>query len=89
MCDSECDRPDAYSERVRKARKDHRCCACRETIRKGDRYFYTSGIWDGRPESYKHCIRCMEMLRWLEALADDPPAELAFMTPDEMQTRAP
>lgn len=47
----------------RKARKDHTCYACADTIKKGYHYHYefcTGG--DDGPEYYKHCMRCWEML---------------------------
>lgn len=53
--------PSAYSYTFRKARKDHRCHECRGTIKKGEKYHYHSGIWDG-PCSYKICVDC-ESLR--------------------------
>jgi hypothetical protein len=65
MCDG--DAPSASSDRWRTARKEHQCCGCGETIRRGDRYHFTSGIWDGEPASFKHCARCYAM--W-EALVD-------------------
>jgi hypothetical protein len=68
--------PEAWSERWRRARKEHRCCACRETIRAGDRYHYVSGIWEGGPASFKHCARCWAMFaeltertRWGDSVA--------------------
>ena len=65
MCDDNSDAPSATSETWRRARKSHLCCACGEEIHAGDRYHYTSGIWDGRADSFKHCARCMMMLDWL------------------------
>lgn len=53
-----CDLPKAFREYQRKARKDHKCCECRRLILKGSHYIYSSGIWDGGPDSYKTCIRC-------------------------------
>lgn len=72
MCDDLCDAPSAWRERWRRARTQHRCCACRETIRVGDRYHYASGIWDGHADSFKHCIRCWAIFRALVAESDDP-----------------
>lgn len=66
MCDDWSDGPSAWSERYRVARKEHHCCACRETIRVGDRYHYASGVWDGSGGSFKHCLRCWAMLEALE-----------------------
>lgn len=62
MCDFNTEGPDAFTERWRTARAEHECCACRETIRVGDRYKHSSGVWDGNPASFKHCARCAEVL---------------------------
>ncbi len=67
MCDSWYDEgPSAWSESWRRARKSHKCCACHEAIPAGHRYHYASGIWDGRPGSFKHCARCWHLLCLLE-----------------------
>lgn len=52
------DGPDAFKEVVRTARKEHQCSACDETIAPGHRYVAISGVWDGSPGSFKHCLRC-------------------------------
>lgn len=53
-------------ENHRKARIGHVCCACKETIRKGDVYRVTRAISkcgsDHSYEHYKHCLRCATML---------------------------
>lgn len=49
------------STTIRKARKDHRCVECRETIKAGDRYEFVSGVWDGEPAAYKTCLSCVEI----------------------------
>lgn len=46
---------------TRRARKDHRCTECRQPIAKGVTYEYASGIWDGRPDSFKTCLPCAEI----------------------------
>ena len=60
MCDS-----DDYATPIvsawRKARKEHRCFACREAIRAGDRYHYTAESSEGFAQ-FKHCARCWAML---------------------------
>lgn len=59
MCDCDIgEAPACYTERIRTARKDHRCSECRRRIRAGEKYKYVSGIWDGYPSSYKTCSRC-------------------------------
>ena len=101
MCDVE--GPDAYRSAWRRARKAHKCGACRETIRPRDRYRYTSGVWDHRPASFKHCVRCWLTVCALQAEGGPVDLELAcgevydgedaalhalaFMTPDEGQAR--
>jgi hypothetical protein len=67
MCDLHSDRPSCWSETWRRARKPHRCRACDETIRRGDRYHYSSGVWDGRPDSFAHCARCWAIYLALQA----------------------
>lgn len=65
--------PEVTCEIWRTARKQHTCCACGDTIRAGDRYHYTSGVWSGEADSYKHCARCwaaFEILR-SEAIPGD------------------
>ena len=62
----------AWYEEWRRSRKSHRCEACDETIRKGDRYHFASGICDGYPFSIKHCTRCWTIY---EALRKAKPRE--------------
>lgn len=47
-----------WHEETRKARKPHRCDACRETIAKGDQYTYQSGKYDGEFFDDHMCRRC-------------------------------
>ncbi len=71
MCDAyDTDGPSAWSETWRRARKAHGCCACGETIRPGDRYHYSSGVWEGRGESWKHCARCWVIYQSIADHAD-------------------
>lgn len=53
------------SERTYRARKEHRCCACKETIRVGHLYVYTFVLFEREATTYKHCLRCSAMLRIL------------------------
>lgn len=55
------DAASCHTESTRTARKEHRCCECREAILKGARYEYQSGIWDGEPSSFKTCLSCVEI----------------------------
>lgn len=57
MCDN---LPSFVSIKIVVARKPHWCVECRrERIRPGDRYERASGIWDGAPDRYKTCMRCV------------------------------
>ena len=44
-----------------KAAKDHKCCECREAIRKGTRYEMVRGMWDGSWSTYRTCLSCVEI----------------------------
>lgn len=54
--------PSAFKTETRVARKHHLCCECEIIISVGDRYQYSSGIWDGEPADYKQCINCSELM---------------------------
>lgn len=69
----------AGSEVLRKARKEHCCTACKETIRVGDYYFVISMVHDGSASSWKRCWRCQKMHLHLRTLGD--PGEQIW--PDE------
>jgi hypothetical protein len=67
-----CDeRAAVYDDSIRKARKEHRCCACRETIRVGDYYSLTTVIGDGTVDVWKRCPRCQAIHLHLRTLRDD------------------
>lgn len=59
-----------YDEACRKARKEHTCCACEETIRPGDYYHLTTVINDGLVVRYKRCVRCQRIHVHLRELGD-------------------
>lgn len=68
MCDDDDGDPaSTWLESWRRARKRHRCVACSEWIRKGDRYHFASGICEGYPFSIKHCARCWTIYEALRA----------------------
>lgn len=48
----------AYKEKVRQARKDHKCQGCDNLIKSGDLYIYGSGIFDNSPFDVKICAQC-------------------------------
>lgn len=59
---SDGDYPAVDTERTVVARKSHECCACKGTIRSGDRYIRRFIMWEGSPVVYIHCLRCRRML---------------------------
>ncbi len=61
-----------HRTRIVKARKKHSCVACRETIRKGDRYRYTFQVFDGDSSSFRHCLRCNAMISAIDREQTDP-----------------
>lgn len=46
------------TEEWRTARKEHKCCECLETIKRGEAYHYDSGRFDGEFHAYKTCFFC-------------------------------
>ena len=53
--------PDAFKESQPKARKTHTCYECNRVINKGETYTRESGIWDGKPQTYKTCGDCISI----------------------------
>lgn len=54
---------DVLEHRRHRARKEHQCCACLETIRKGDVYQSSFAVgYTHEPDRFKHCLRCAAML---------------------------
>lgn len=49
---------DIYQNDRRRASKDHVCCACKETIRRGDYYHHVSMLFDQSWSQWKRCLRC-------------------------------
>lgn len=60
-CDMDYDAPAFSSIKFRVARRDHKCCECRNVISKGSEYQYVSGMWDGVIHTYKTCTNCADL----------------------------
>ncbi|GAA6622864.1 hypothetical protein [Scytonema sp. NUACC26] len=56
MCDYE--HPKVWNEVERVSRKQHKCSECDRQINKGTKYWYISGLWFDKWETYKMCIDC-------------------------------
>lgn len=50
-----------YEETRPTAKKEHRCCECKEAIAKGARYERTKGLWEDGWSTYKTCLSCVEI----------------------------
>ena len=53
--------PLAYIERMRRARKIHRCCECGDPIAPGAQYQEVTGVWEAGPGRYRTCEGCAEI----------------------------
>lgn len=61
---------DVYDERFPRARKEHVCEACKETIRPGHRYARVHIVYDGSAHSIIRCLRCQKIHEHLRTLGD-------------------
>lgn len=52
---------DVYDERRVRARKAHRCGACRETIAAGHYYMRVGVVYDGSASAIRRCLRCQAL----------------------------
>lgn len=55
-----------YSTEIRRARKAHACCECREEIAIGTKHERVSGIWDHSWSTYRTCLSCVEIRNHFE-----------------------
>lgn len=62
--------PSCSTRAYRTARRQHTCVECRTTIQPGDVYEYASGVWEGRPESFKTCMPCLDSRNYYEGDCD-------------------
>jgi hypothetical protein len=50
-----------FELRIRKARKEWKCCECGAPIHIGERYEYIVGKWEGRVDDYQTCLTCSQI----------------------------
>ena len=56
---SDCDGMiEMFESNVVKSRKQHTCLECRREIHKGAQYERSSGLWEGKFETYHVCLDC-------------------------------
>ena len=65
LCFCDYEAPEFFVERMRVARKSHKCVECRRGIAPGEYYEYTSGKWDGDFSVYKTCLRCQAVRKFV------------------------
>ena len=53
--------PSVFSDTVRKARREHKCCECRRAIKIGEQYHLSKGCWEGKWDEYKTCMDCQDL----------------------------
>jgi hypothetical protein len=59
-----------YRQQERRAAKDHRCAECNRTITKGERYHYVAAIWEDTWDTFRTCLQCRQVMRWLEVVCE-------------------
>lgn len=52
-----------YTATMPKARKRHKCDLCGKWILPGERYYYTSGKYEGEYITWKNCLTCENIAR--------------------------
>ena len=62
MCDCDDYFPEFQRTSIPKARKQHKCCECRQPIKVGELYFYSVAKWDGEIDTVKQCLACSELM---------------------------
>ena len=63
--------PSVFSDTVRKARRAHKCCECRQVIKAGENYHLFMGCWDGKWDEYKTCVDCQDLREEIGGLYRD------------------
>lgn len=59
----ECEIATVCHENIRKARKQHKCCECKQPILIGERYANMFMIYDGIAEDFKQHLCCWSLCR--------------------------
>lgn len=60
-----------HRHEIRKARKEHKCCACEAQIRPGDYYACVFALGSEGIETYKRCGACEATWQHLKKLCDE------------------
>lgn len=57
----DCPAPEAFTSRRVHAGRAHRCCECDHPIAKGESHEIDKGLWDGRWDTFRTCLLCVEI----------------------------
>lgn len=69
---SDVELPSVFSDKVRKAQREHRCCECHRIIKIGEKYHLFKGCWFGKWQEFKTCVDCDDLRHELhEGYRDD------------------
>jgi len=60
------DMPECYIQKRVKARKSHYCHECCGVIRRNEKYYRHSGIWNHEPMRFKVCLNCERLRQSLD-----------------------
>lgn len=61
ICSYDAELPEFHLARMLRARKQHTCCECGETIEPGTYYEQVTGKWDGWIGTFKTCELCVRI----------------------------
>jgi hypothetical protein len=68
--DGDCEPCEVWRETKRRARKEHKCSACKETIERTHFYIEHFSLFDGDIDTLKRCIRCETIYQHLRDISD-------------------
>ena len=54
---------DFYTEKIKKARKEHKCFWCKKIIVKSESYNYVASVFQGDFGCRKECLTCSELIK--------------------------
>lgn len=55
------DGPEFCRNTILRARKEHKCYECGDTIKPGEEYEYTAGRWEGYFDAFHICLDCVSV----------------------------
>ena len=70
---SDAEMPSVFSDTIKKSRREHKCCECRQPIKVGEKYHLSKVCWEGEWSEYKTCLSCDELRDELKYDDELPP----------------